>query len=91
MKKLMKIGLASTLGLALAIPACAQNVAQSDRVISAAGTASTQGASLSTTTSVSTQGSMLIGSLGTTTTTASVAALVIVAGAEAVSSTGHTK
>lgn len=34
MKKLMKIGLASSLGLALAIPACAQNGTQTTTITS---------------------------------------------------------
>jgi hypothetical protein len=77
MKQLMKIGLVSSLGLALAIPACAENDAQSKAVIAKP--------------VISTSNTMLMGSLGTRTSTASVAAIVIVSAAEAVSSTGHTK
>ncbi len=86
MKRLMKIGFASSLGLALALPACAENETQTKPVLSAAGTAVS-----GSTATISSSGPMLMGTLGTTSSTGAVAALVIVSAAEAVSSTGHTK
>lgn len=79
MKTLLKIGLATTFGLALALPAAAQNARQTNTAAPARQPI------------IATQGTMLIGTLGTTTTTTSVGAIVAIAAAEAVASTGHTK
>lgn len=83
MKKLMKISLVSALGLAVALPACAQNAARKTVDVSAP--------SASAAPSVSTQSPLLIGSLAAAPTTSSVAVAAIVSSAQAVSSTGHTK
>lgn len=77
MQKLMKIGVISSLGLALAIPACAQNVAHSNNAASKP--------------VITAQNKLLMGTLGTTSSTTSAATVVIVTAAEAISSTGHTK